>query len=65
MAYRHKGFIKPSHRGRFTAWEKAHGYKPGSESGIRAGEHSKSTHVRSMAHFADNAKHKFHHKGKR
>lgn len=48
--------IKPSHKGKFTAYKKAHHVT--TEEAL----HSKSPHVRQMANFARNAK-KWHHKG--
>lgn len=54
--------IKPSHRGKFTAWAKKNGHKNMSDA-IAAGKASNSSGVRKMATFAENAKHWKHGEG--
>jgi len=61
-----KGFgLNPAHKGLFTKWCKSHGFGGVTDACIAAGKNSKDTHVVRMATFADNAKHKFKHKGKK
>ena len=52
--------IKPSHKGKFTAWCKRHGFGSVTAQCIAAGKRSKNPNVRKMATFAANAR-KFKH----
>ncbi len=51
-----KIYIKPSRRGAFTRWCKAHGFGGVNARCIRAGLKSKDPRVRKMANFARNAR---------
>lgn len=57
-ATKQKNFIQKavpeSHKGRFTAWSKRHGFKGTTAASIKAGMHSSNSHVRHMALFAHN-----------
>ena len=57
MAYLNPPTIQPSHRGKFTAWCKAHGFKSVQEgaSHVLANKSKYSPEVVKMANFAQNA----------
>lgn len=58
MAAKSKIKIKPSHRGKFTAWAKRHGFKSVSSaaSHVMANKSKYGPGVVKMANFAKNAK---------
>ena len=57
MAYINPPMIKPSHRGRFTAWAKAHGFSSvqAAADAVMANKSAYSAEVVKMANFAKNA----------
>ncbi len=65
MAKKSSIHIKPSHKGRFTSYCKSKGYSKVTQKCINKGKKSKSTKIRKEANFADVAKNKFKHKGKK
>lgn len=56
MAYLNPPLIKPSHRGKFTAWAKAHGFSSVqvAASHVMANKAKYSSEVVKMANFARN-----------